>query len=174
MRLRFSQPGFLKETCPIVPSHSTVAESKWYFMLHTPCELIYSKSHNHLCSVEGLNLATIYWLVVWNILYFLIYWESSSQLTLFRGVETNHQPVSFRDRHAKDIIRHWLERAAFPFCLHLLTSPQVRRFGRVEKVGLPPGRGDDTFLMVVVFPPGKCIKASTFEKCSKLSLQWIL
>ena len=33
-----------------------------------------------------------FWLVVWNIFYFSIYWEGSSQLTnIFRGVETTNQ-----------------------------------------------------------------------------------
>ena len=35
------------------------------------------------------------WLVVWNMWYFSIYWEYSSQLTFifFKGVGFNHQPV---------------------------------------------------------------------------------
>ena len=39
-----------------------------------------------------------HWLVVWNIFYFSIYWESSSQLTVifFRGVETTNQINSMK------------------------------------------------------------------------------
>ena len=41
----------------------------------------------------------LHWLVVWNIFYFPIYWESSSQLTnsYFSEGWPNHQPVSFWD-----------------------------------------------------------------------------
>ena len=35
----------------------------------------------------------IFWLVVWNILYFPIYWEESSQLTNIFQRGSNHQPV---------------------------------------------------------------------------------
>ena len=34
----------------------------------------------------------IYWLVVWNILYFSIYWDESSQLTKVFQRGWNHQP----------------------------------------------------------------------------------
>ena len=41
-------------------------------------------------SAENTMIKQLVWLVVWNIFYFPIYWESSSQLTFifFRGVET--------------------------------------------------------------------------------------
>ena len=40
-----------------------------------------------------MNLGSI-WLVVWNIFYFPIYWEISSQLTNIFQRGSNHQPVS--------------------------------------------------------------------------------
>ena len=43
--------------------------------------------------IPKISLLIIIWLVVWNIFYFSIYWESSSRLTFifFRKVETTNQ-----------------------------------------------------------------------------------
>ena len=42
---------------------------------------------------QQLPSRNIYWLVVWNIFYFPIYWESLSQLTNILQRGWNHQPV---------------------------------------------------------------------------------
>ena len=41
------------------------------------------------------------WLVVWNIFYFPIYWESSSQLTHIFQRGSNHQPDMYIQMHVE-------------------------------------------------------------------------
>ena len=54
--------------------------------------------------IPKISLLIIIWLVVWNIFYFSIYWESSSRLTFifFRKVETTNQ--IYISIHVMDII----------------------------------------------------------------------
>ena len=44
------------------------------------------------------------WLVVWNILYFPIYWEETSQLTSIFQRGSNHQPAIFRQTHFASLL----------------------------------------------------------------------
>ena len=64
-----------------------------------------------------------YWLVVWNMFYCPIYWESSSQLTFifFRGVETTNQISVDESGYMNPIIKKKNEQL-FP---HSLDFPRI-------------------------------------------------
>ena len=61
------------------------------FRLFFPSLGIWDKSQ--LSNIGFIPIMEYSWLVVWNIFYFSIYWEWSSQLTFifFRGIETTNQ-----------------------------------------------------------------------------------
>ena len=72
---------------------SVITHGRWYIPACLPADA------REFVTVRLLQAAmftqVVFWLVVWNILYFSIYWELSSQLTFifFRGVDI--PPASF-------------------------------------------------------------------------------
>ena len=130
-----------------VPQHG-------WFAIENPIEMDeklgvhpYDSGHRHLrpyavfcCDLESVFSSRKMeqnWLVVWNIFYFPIYWEKSSQLTNIFQRGLNHQPEKIRNRDgiegtawiwrlSRGLLQHFRVQRPAMFCTIHIDKTMIR------------------------------------------------